>query len=71
MHQEYIDNSEWVEALRQAVHNEEDLQDWKKLKENYSFGSNSSGKRKQDEPTTATCKIMKKVKYTGKEQRVY
>jgi len=54
MHQEYADDRDWIEALRQAVRDEEDFQEGKRLKENNFSGSNSSGKRKRDEPTTTT-----------------
>jgi len=69
MHQEYADDRDWIEALRQAVRDEEDFQEGKRLKYNNFSGSNSSGKRKRDEPTTT--KITKKPKYTAKEKRVY
>jgi len=52
MHQEYADDRDWIEALRQAVRDEEDFQEGKRLKDNNFSGSNSSGKRKRDEPTT-------------------
>jgi len=69
MHQDYPDDRDWIEALRQAVRDEEDFQEGKKLKDNNFSGSNSSGKRKRDEPTMA--KKTKKPKYTAKEKRVY
>jgi len=68
MHQEYADDRDWREALRQAVRDEEDFQKGKQLKDNNFSGSNSSGKRKRHEPTTA--KTTKKPKYTVKEKRV-
>ena len=48
MHQEYIADRDWIEALRQAVRDEEDFQEGKRLKDNNFSGSNSSGKRKPD-----------------------
>jgi len=69
MHQEYPDDRHWREALRQAVRDEEDFQEGKKLEENNFPGSNSSGRRKRDEPTTA--KTTKKRKYTAEEKKVY
>ena len=69
MHQEYREDQDWIEALRQAVRDEEDFQEGKWLKDNNISGSNSSGKRKHNEPTTA--KTTKKPKYTAKEKRVY
>jgi len=69
MHQEYADDRDWIEALPQAVRHEEDFQEGKRLKDNHFSGSNSSGKRKRDEPTTA--KTTKKPKDTAKEKRVY
>jgi len=69
MHQEYADDRDWIEALRQAVRDEEDFQEGKRLKDNNFLGSNSSGKRKRDEPTTP--KITKKPKYTTEEKRLY
>jgi len=69
MHQEYADDRDWIEALRQAVRDEEDFQEGKRLKDNNFSGSISSGKRKQDEPITT--KTTKKPKYTAKEKRVY
>jgi len=53
MQEEYPDDSDWIEALRQAVRDEEDFQGGKRLKDNNFSGSNSSGKRKRDELTTA------------------
>jgi len=38
MHQEYADNRDWIEALRQGVHEEEDFQEGKKLKDNNFSG---------------------------------
>jgi len=58
-----------MEALRQAVRDEEDFQEGKRLKNNNFSGLNSSGRRKRDEPTTAKTTI--KPKYTAKEERVY
>jgi len=69
MYQEYADNRDLIEALRQAVHDQEDIQEGKKLKNNNFSRSNSSGKRQCDEPTTA--KTTKKQKSTAKEKRVY
>ena len=66
MQQEYIDDREWLEALRKAVKDEEDLQERRKLKGN-SFGTVAQ-KRKAPEQATAT---TKKPKYTAKEKRVY
>jgi len=68
-HEEYPDKLDWIEALRQSVRDEEDFQEGNKLKDNNISGSNSSGKRKRDEPITT--KTMKKSKYTAKEKRVY
>jgi len=69
MHQEYADGRDWMEALVQAVCDEEDFLEGKRLKDNNFSGSNSSGKRKCDEPITT--KRTKKPKYTAKEKRVY
>jgi len=69
MHQEYPDDRDWIEALRQAVRDEEDFQEGKNLKDNDFSGLNSSGKRKCDAPVTT--KSTKKPKYTAKEKRVY
>jgi len=69
MHQEYANDRDWIEALRQAVPDEEDFQEGKRLKDNNCSGSNSSGKRKCDE--LITIKSKKKRKYTAKEKRVY
>ena len=66
MQQEYIDDREWLEALRKAVKDEEDLQERRKLKGN-SFGTLAQ-KRKAPEQVTAAAK---KPKYTAKEKRVY
>jgi len=68
MPQEYADDRDWREALRQAVRDEKDFQEGKRLKDNNISGSNSSGKKKRDEPTTA--KTTKKPQYTAKEKRV-
>jgi len=67
--QEYAYDRDWIEALRQAVRDEEDFQEGKSLKDNNFSGSNSSWKRKRDQPTTA--RTMKKQKYSAKEKRVY
>jgi len=69
MHQEYANDRDWIEALRQAFRDEQHFQEGKRLKDNDFSGSNSSGKRKRDEPTTA--KTTKKSKYTAMEKRVY
>jgi len=69
MHQEYADDGDWTDALRQAVRDEEDLQEGKRLKDNNFSGSSSSGKKKRDEPTTT--KITKKPKYSVIEKREY
>jgi len=69
MHQEYADDRDWIEGLRQAVRDEGDFQQGKIFKDNYFSGSNSSGKRKRDEPTAR--KTTKKPRYTAKEKRVY
>src|ERR1700761_2692980 len=66
MQQKYIDDREWLEALRKAVKDEEDLQERRKLKGN-SF-STVAQKRKAPEQATA---VAKKPKYTAKEKRVY
>jgi len=68
MHQEYADDRDWIEALRQAVCDEEDFPEGKSRKDNNFSEWNSSGKRKGVEPTTA--KTTKKPKYTAKEKRV-
>jgi len=34
MHQEYAEDRDWIEPLRQAVRNEEDFQEGKRLKDN-------------------------------------
>jgi len=68
-HQEYADDRDWIEALRQAVCDEEDFQEGKRLKDNNFSGSNSSGKRTRDETTTT--KITKKPEYTAKAKRIY
>jgi len=69
MHEEYTDDKDWIEAIRQVVSDEDYFQQGKRLKDNNFLWSNSIGKRKQDEPTTA--KTAKKPKYTAKEKRVY
>jgi len=69
MHQEYADDRDWIEALCQAVRDEDDFQEGKRLKDNNFSGSNSSAKRKCDEPITT--KTTKKPKYTAKQKRVY
>jgi len=69
IHQEYTDYRDSIEALQQAVRDEESFREGKSLKNNNFSGSNSSGKRKCDEPTTA--KTTKKPKYPAKEKRVY
>jgi len=69
MHQEHADHRYWTQALRQAVHAEEDFQAGKKPKDNNFSGSISNGKRKDHKPITA--KPTKKPKYTFKETRVY
>ena len=69
MHQEYADDRDWMEALRQAVRDEEDFEEGQRLGDNHFSGSNSSGKRKRDEPITT--KTRKKPKYTAKEKSVY
>jgi len=69
IHKEYADDRDWIEALCQAVRDEEDFQEGKRVKDNNFLGSNSSGKWKRDEPTTTN--ITKKPKYTAKEKRVY
>ena len=66
MQQEYIDDREWLRALRKAVKDEEDLKERRKLKAN-SFGTVAQ-KRKAPEQATA---MVKKPKYTAKEKRVY
>jgi len=68
-HQEYADDRDWIEALRQGVCDEEDFQEGKRLRDNNFSGLNSSGNRKHEEPTTA--KTTKKPKYTAREKRVY
>jgi len=68
-HQEYANDRDWIEALRQAVRDEEDFQEGKRLQDNNFSGSNASGKRKSDEPIAT--KTTKKPKYTAKEKRVY
>ena len=60
MHQEYADDRDWIEALLQEVSDQEDFHEGKMLMENNFSGSNSSGKRKRDKPTTA--KTTKKPK---------
>ena len=46
MNQEYADDRYWIEALPQAVRDEQDFQEGKRLKDNNFLRSNSSGKRK-------------------------
>jgi len=69
IHQEYSHDRDWIEALRQAVRDEGEFQEGKRLKDNNFSGLNSSGKRKCDEPITTN--TTKKPKYTAKEKRVY
>jgi len=69
MQQEYLADRDWIEALRQAVRDEEDSQERKRLKDKSFSGSNSSQKRKREEPTTT--KTTKKPKCAPKEKRVY
>ena len=64
-----LDEWEWLEAVRTAEWKEEDFQEGRKFKNTDSSGSGSSGKRKQNEPTTAA--VIKQPKYTAKEKRVY
>ena len=53
MHQEYAYDGDWMEALRQAFNDEEDVQE-RKYRKDYNFsGSKSNGKRKRDKATTA------------------
>ena len=66
MQQEYIDDREWLEAIRKAVKDEEDVQERRNLEGN-SFGKVAQ-KRKAPEQATSTAK---KPKYTAKEKRVY
>ena len=66
MQKEYIDDREWLEALRKAVKDEEDLQELRKLKGN-SFGTVAQ-KRNAPEQATSTAK---KPKYTAKEKRLF
>jgi len=54
MHREYADARDSIEALRHVVRHEEDLHQGKRLQDNTFLVSNASGKRKRDEPTTAT-----------------
>jgi len=68
-HQEYTDHRAWIEALREAVSDEEDCKEGKRLKGNNFLGLNSRGKRKRDEPTRA--RTIKKLEYSAKERRVY
>jgi len=49
MYQEFADERDWIEALRQEVRDEEDFQEGKRLKDNNYAESNASGKRKRDE----------------------
>jgi len=53
MHQEYADDRDCLEALGQAVRDKEHFHEEKRPKDNNFSWSNSSGKRKSDEPTTA------------------
>ena len=69
MHQEYTDDRDWIEALRQAVRDEEAFQEGTRLKDTNFSGSNSSGKKKRDESVMA--KTMKEPKYTAKEKSIY
>ena len=66
MQQEYIDDREWLHALRKAAKDKEDLQERQKLKGNY-FGKIAQ-KRKAPEQATA---MAKKPKHTVKEKSVY
>ena len=66
MQHEYIDDREWLEALRKAVKDEEDLQERQKLKGN-SFGTVAQKRKAPGQATAAA----KKPKYTAKEKRVY
>jgi len=68
MYQEYVDKRDWIEALWDAVRDEEYFQEGKKLKDNNFSLSNSSGKRKRGKPTTA--KTTKKPHITAKEIKV-
>jgi len=68
MDQEYADDPDWIEAFREAVRDEKDFQEGKKLKDNNVSVSKSRGKRQCDKPMTA--KATKKPKYTAKENRV-
>jgi len=68
-YQEYADDRDWIEALRQGVRDQEDFQEGKTLKDNNFSGSHSRGKRKHDEGTTS--KMTNKTKYTAKKKRVY
>jgi len=53
MQQEYAENRDWIEALQQAVRDEEYFQERTRVKDNNILGSNASGKRKPDQPVTA------------------
>jgi len=66
MHQGYADDRYWIEALGQVVRDEEDFQEGRRLKDNNFSGSNSCGKTKRHEPTTA--RTMKKPKYSVKRK---
>ena len=66
MYQEYADDRDWIEAFRYAVCEENDFEEGKRLKDNNFSGSNSSRKRKPDEPTTA--KTTTKPKSPAKEK---
>ena len=57
-----------MEAVRTTSKAEEDFVEGRKPRQGDSFGSASSGKRKRNEPTAA---VVKKPKYTAKENRVY
>jgi len=69
MHQEYANDRDWIEALRQAVRDQEDFQEGIRLRDNHFSASHSSGKTQDDEPTTA--KATKIPKYAAKEKRIY
>ena len=62
------DEREWLEAVQTAVRKEEDFPEGRKLRNTDSSGSASSGNRKGNEPTAA---VVKKPKYTAKENRIY
>ena len=42
MHQEYADDRDWIEAVRQVVRDEVDFQEGKRLQENNFSGSTSA-----------------------------